>query len=118
MPGNFRQFAPGQHKQPGDEDRLGNLAVLIGGGLEGLTGSIREAIEVETIVPVRAADQRQSMRSKPVESVAEAALQVLIERRFGAGFVVVRNGLVENAPVASLLQIGSDAHDQPMRDRR
>ena len=85
MLGDVGEFAAGEHKQPGDEDGLGNLAVLVGGGLEGLARRIGEAVQVEAVVPVGAADQRQAMRPEALERVAEAALQMLVERRFGAG---------------------------------
>ena len=55
------------------------------------------------------------MRSKPGQRVAEASLQVFIERLLRAGLVVILDRLVENAPVARLLQIRRHAHDQPER---
>jgi len=36
--GNRRQFTAGMNEEPGDENRLGDLAVLVGGGLERLAG--------------------------------------------------------------------------------
>jgi hypothetical protein len=62
MAGDGGQFAAGVDKQPGDEDRLGHLAVLVGGGLEALARRVGEAVEVEAVVPVGAADQRQAVR--------------------------------------------------------
>ena len=50
-----------------------------------------------------------------VERVVEAALQVLVERLLGAGLVVVGDRLVEDRPVAGLLEVGRDADDQPVR---
>ena len=85
-----------QHEQPGDEDRLGHLAVLVVGGLERLAGRVGEAVQVQAVVPVGAADQRQAVRPEPVERVADAALQVLVERRLAAGLVVVGHRLVED----------------------
>jgi hypothetical protein len=64
MAGDGGQFAAGMNKEAGDEDRFGHLAVLVGGGLEALAGRVGEAVQVEAVVPVGAADQRQPMRSK------------------------------------------------------
>ena len=55
------------------------------------------------------------MLPKPLQRVAEAAMQMLVERLLGAGLVVVGRLLVENAPIAGLLQIGRHAEDEPMR---
>ena len=78
--GDGGQFLAGVDEQAGDEDRFGHLAVLVGGGLEALARRVGEAIQVQAVVPVGAADQRQAMRPKPVQRVVEAALQVLVER--------------------------------------
>ncbi len=120
----FRQAAPlrnrgnllgRQHEQAGDENRFGYLAFLVGGGLERLARRIGEAVQVETVVPIGAADQRQTMRAKPFERVMETAPQVLIQRLRAARLVVELDRLVENAPVAGLFQVGRDANDQPVR---
>ena len=63
-------------------------------------GRVREAVQIEAIVPIGAADQRQAMRPEPFERVLEAALQMLVERLFGAGLILERHRLVQNAPVA------------------
>ena len=115
MLGNRRQLFSCEHEQAGDEDRLGDLAFFVRGGLERLAGRIGEAVQVEAVVPVGATDQRQTMRPKAVERVLEAALQVLVERLLGARLIVVRHRLVEDAPVARLLEIGRHADDQPVR---
>ena len=109
------QFAAGVYKQRGDEDRLGHFAILVGGRLEGLARRRGEAVQVQAIVPVGAADQRQPVGSKPIQCIGKAALQVVVERRLGARLVVVRHRLVQDAPVAGLLQIRGDAHDEPER---
>src|ERR1039458_4134360 len=53
--------------------------------------------------------------AETLQRVAEAALQVLVERLLGAGLIVVLHRLIQDAPVASLLQIRRDAHDEPVR---
>ena len=55
------------------------------------------------------------MRAEALQCIREAALKVVIERRFRTGLIVVRDGLVEDAPVSGLLQISRDADDEPMR---
>src|SRR3954467_9629345 len=55
------------------------------------------------------------MRPKPVECISETPLEVLVERRFRSCFVIVGNELIENAPVARLLDVSCDANNQPMR---
>ena len=114
MLGNLGEFATCEHKQTSDKDRFGDFAVLVGGGLEGLARRIGEAIQVEAIVPIGTADQRQTMGAETLERVMEAALEMLVERRFGAGYVVVGHRLVEDAPVAGFLNIGANADDQPV----
>jgi len=109
------KLAAGVDKEPGDENGLGNFTVLVGGGLEALAGSVRKAVEVEAIVPVGAADERKAMWAEAFKCVIEAALQVLIERLFGAGFVVVLNRFIQDAPVAGLFEVGAHADDQPVR---
>jgi hypothetical protein len=112
--GDGGELAAGLHKEAGDEDRFGHLAVLVGGGLEGLARRIGEAVEIEAVVPVGAADERQAVRPKALQGVVEAALQVLVERHFRARLVVVGHRLVEDAPVAGLFEIGRDADDEPV----
>jgi hypothetical protein len=56
---------------------------------------------------------RQSFQSaRPIRG---SLCEVNQQRRFGAGGVVERNHLVENAAVAGFLQVGGHAHDQPER---
>ena len=51
----------GRHadEHAGDEDRLRRAALAVAGGLEGLVRGLREAVEVQAVVPVGAADERQ-----------------------------------------------------------
>src|SRR5208282_4870025 len=112
MPGNLCKLLAGQHKQSRDEHGFGNLAVLIGCGLEGLPRRIGEAVQVQAIVPIGAPNEWQSMRSKTLQRVTEAALQMLVERRLGAGRIVIGYPLIQDAPIAGLLQIGGDADNQ------
>src|SRR5215472_4447858 len=87
--GDFRQLATGKAEQPCDEDRLGNLAFFVGGGLKGLTGGIGKAVEIQAVVPIGASDKGQPMRAQPGEGVLETALQVLIQRLFRTWLVII-----------------------------
>ena len=78
-------------------------------------GSSEKRVEVQAVVPVGAADQRQPVRPQPVERVLDAALQVLVERLLGAGLVVVGHRLVQDAPVARLFEVGRHRQHQPQR---
>ena len=59
--------APYEDELRGDEHRLGGAAGLVLRRLERLAGRRREAVEVEAVVPVGAADQRQAVRAAVVE---------------------------------------------------
>src|SRR5665648_956167 len=52
-----------EHELGPDEHRLGDAAALVLRGLEGLTRGGREAVEVQAVVPVGPADQRQAVRA-------------------------------------------------------
>src|SRR5208283_1351971 len=115
MLSDIREFAASEHKQGGDENGFGNRAVFVRGGLEGLPGRVGEAIQVEAIVPIGAPDERQAMGTETIERVAKTALQMLVERRFGAGCIVIGHWLIQDAPVSSLFDIGADSDNEPVR---
>ena len=50
-------FLDSQHEQPTDKNRFGHLAIFIGRGLKGLPRRIREAVQVQTVIPIGAPDQ-------------------------------------------------------------
>ena len=97
----------------GDEDALGDAGVIVGDGLEALAGLFGEAVQVQAVVPVRPADQRQAVRAAVIDDVVEGAAQVLAERG-GQGRIVVKvDLLIQNRPVAGFLDVGVDGEDQP-----
>ena len=55
------------------------------------------------------------MRAEAFERVIETAAQMFVKRLLGAGFVLELHRLVENAPVAGLLEVSGDAEDEPVR---
>ena len=103
MARNASEFTAGQYEESGDKDGFGDLAVLVGRGLERLSRRIGEAIQVQAIVPIGAANKRQAVGAKTVERVAKAALEVLVERFFRARRIIVRHEFIEDVPVAALL---------------
>ncbi len=111
-----RQFLGSQAEKPGNEDRFGHRAIHFERcRLEGFPGFLREDIEVETVVPVGATDERQSVGTQPLQRITVAALQVFIQWLFGARLVFVGYWLVQDAPVAGLFEVCCHAQDEPLR---
>ncbi len=104
-----------QDEEAGDEDRLGDPAAPVLGGLERLSGRLREAVQVEAVVPVGAADERQAVRPSAFEGVADRSPEVLVERALAARLVVERHGHLQDRGVARLLQVGGHGQDEPGR---
>ena len=76
---------------------------------------LREAVEVETVIPVCASDERQGMRSEMCCGISEA-LPEMIKERFGVVFIAVISALlIENAEVAGLLYVSRYAGYEPER---
>ncbi len=113
--GERGELVGGQREQSPDEHRLRDAARAVLGGLERLARRLGEAVEVEAVVPVGPADERQAMGPEAVERVAQRPAQVLAERRLGAGLVGVGDRLVEDGEVAGLLGVRGDGEDEPQR---
>ena len=73
----------------------------------------REAVEVQAVVPVGPADERQTVGAEMGTGIAEAAAQMLQQRLGKAGIVVKIHLLVQNAPVPGLAEIGVRSGDEP-----
>ena len=98
-----------------DKNALGHRAFAGAGGLETLARRVAEAVQVQAVVPVGAANQRQAVGAFVGRQVAKAAAQVF-QQRLGEGVVVVEvHLLVQDAHVAGLAQVGVDGGDQPQR---
>ena len=67
--GQCRHFGCRGAEEPGDHHRLRRTSVPADRGLKRLARLLREAVQVEAIVPVGVADQRQPVRTEPVERV-------------------------------------------------
>ena len=76
-----------------------------------------EAVQVQAVVPVGAADQRQAVGTQMGAGKVEAAAQVL-HQGLRLGFVVIKGYLLlQNRPVAGLPQVGSSTGNEPQRPR-
>ena len=82
------------HEHAGDEDAFGNGAFARACCLEAFARVLREAVQVEAVVPVGPADQRQLVRAKMGDGVVEAASEMLHQRLGKVVVVVERNHLV------------------------
>ena len=101
-------------EQSGNHEALGLGALAdVLGGLERLVGVPREAVEVQAVVPVGTANERQGVWAEVLDDVVHGHLQVLEERHLGAGLVVEGNHLVKDREVARLLDIRHGAEDEP-----
>ena len=69
-------------------------------------GCIGKAVQVQAVVPVGAADQRQAVRAQAVERVAAwLRCRCSYSGCFAAGLVVIRHRLVQDGPIAGFLEI-------------
>ena len=102
-------------KHSGDEHGLRDRAFAGAGDLEALAGVGGEAVEIQTVVPVGSADERQSVRAEVCADEPEAAAQVLYERRGIVRVTVKRNAFIQYRPVTCFAQVSVHARDQPQR---
>src|SRR5690606_40033907 len=65
-----------------------------------------------TLFRSRPPDQRQAVRSEPVQCVAQRLLEVVVERDFGALGVVVRHQFLQDGVVPGLLEVGGGARSE------
>ena len=104
------------HELAGYHQRLGFAALgLVLRSLERLVRVVGEAVEVEAVVPVGAAYERESVRPQVVQDVVERYPEVLQQADFGPGTVVEGDRFVEYAEVAGLLDVCDGAEDEPER---
>ena len=101
------------HVHAGDENALGNAGVVVGDGLEALAGLGGEAVQVQTVVPVRTADQGQLVGALVFGNIVEGTLQMHHHGLSLRGIVVKIDHLAENAHVAGFLDVGIHGVDQP-----
>ena len=74
-----------------------------------------EAVEVEAVVPVGAADERDPVRTLVSERVVHAPAQVL-HKGLCEGVIIIKGyRLIQNRDVAGLADISADSSDEPER---
>ena len=98
-----------------DENAFRLAALEVRAGLEALAGFAAEAVQVQAVIPVGAADERQAVGAAVRDRIADAAAQMLQERYFRALFVIERRRLVQDREVAGLLDVSRGAGDEPER---
>ena len=103
------------HVHAGNEDAFGNSRVIIGHRLEAFARRGGEAVEVQAVIPVCPADERQAMGTPVCSRIVEGAAQMLKQRLCKGGIVVKVHLLIQNAEIARFLYIGTDRADQPER---
>ena len=98
-----------------NEHRLRNRAFTGAGSLERFTGVFGEAVEVEAVVPVGTAYERQAVGTFMGDGITDAAPQML-HKGHGLTFVVIEgDGGTQDGIVPCLAQVCADSGDQPER---
>ena len=106
----------GDNEEAGNHQRLSlRTFALVLCGLETLVRIPREAVQIEAVVPVGTADERQPVRTKILDNVIERHAQMLEERYLCSWLVVEGHHLIEDGEVARLLDVGNCAEDEPAR---
>ena len=105
VPVEARELARGVEEQARDHHGLRNRSLDVARRLERLVRLGREAVQVEAVVPVGVADQRQPVRAAVRERVGDARLQVVQQVLAAAGRVRVADRLREDRRVAGLLDV-------------
>ena len=98
-----------------NEHAFGHRAFAGTGDLEALARVLRETVQVQAVVPVGAANERQAVGTKVGDGKVEAAAQMLHQALCLAGIIIKGHLLVQNRPVAGLAQIGGSAGNEPQR---
>ena len=109
----LNQLGADRDEHAGDQDGFRNAAVRGAVSLEGFARRRRVAVQVQAVVPVRAADQGQTVRALVVHHVVERCLQMLEQRARIVGVGVVGRFLVQDSEIACLFDIGRRTRDQP-----
>ena len=103
------------HEHARNEHALSHGALAGAGDLEALARVLREAVQVQAVVPVGPADQGQAVGAQMGMGVAEAPAQMLHQGLCSGHVVVKGNRLVQDRPVTGLPQIGGGARNEPER---
>ena len=101
------------YEHAGDKYGLGNRSLTWTEGLEGFARMLREAVEVQTVIPVSTSDQGQIVWSLVVYDIVEGAFQMLHQCRCHAHIIVVRHHLFQDTKVSCLADISTRTCNQP-----
>jgi len=111
----LNHFLAGQDEQASDHDAFSGTAILVGGGLEGLSRRVGEAIEVQAVIPIRPANQRQLVRSQTFKCVLNSPLKVFEQGHFGASLVLVGHHFVKDGKIPGFFHVRRGCEYQPVR---
>ena len=104
-----------EHEHAADEHGFGNAGVVVLHGLEAFTRGVGEAVEVQAVVPIGAADQRNAVRSLVVDGEVHGTAQVFEQRLLGTFDVVERHRFGQDRRVSGFGQVGVHARHEPQR---
>ena len=113
MPAQVCIFQSVFDKHARNEDALRDRPLAGAGRLEALSGSCGEAVQIQAVVPVGAADLGQSVGSPVVGCIPEAPAEVLHQGRFVGVTGIKGTHFIQNTEVSGLLDIGGGRRDQP-----
>ncbi len=83
--------------------------------MERFTRLTGEAVQVQTVIPVRPSDQWKSVRSEMCHSKLERPVQMLKQRLFGSLFAVKRHWLTQDLIITRFFDVCRHCRDQPQR---
>ena len=102
-------------KHASDKDGFRHRPFAGTGGLEGLSGVLGEAVEIQAVVPVRAPDQRKTVGALVSDRVVHTPAQVLHKRLREGNIIIEGHGLIQNRDISGLADISADSRDEPER---
>src|SRR5690349_633286 len=105
LSGNTCHLLACQDKQSCNKHALSHFAFLVGRGLEGLTGRIGEAVEIQTVVPIGAADEGQMIGTEAIERILNGTLQMLVKGSLCPWLIFVLNQFIQNRPVSAFFDV-------------
>ena len=103
------------HEHRRDEDAFRLPALEVRTGLEVLAGLPAEAVQVQTVIPVGAADERQAVRAAVQSGISHAPAKMLHQRDFRALFIIEGRRFIQDRHVAGLAHVCCGAGDEPQR---
>ena len=103
------------YKHCRDKYRLCHRSLRRSCRLERFTRLTGEAVQVQTVIPVRPSDQWKSVRSKMCHSKLERPVQMLKQRLFGSLFAVKRHWLIQDLIITRLFDVCRHCRDQPQQ---